>query len=98
MKRIFPRQTDDVFYLSRLLDQLLQTLTDSPLEVRIKALSFDSGIPESIFTRLRTLHAHPEDAPNITARDFYIVFSNILFRFPTVRLYESDDGSIYFTM
>ena len=98
MKKIHPRQIQDKMYLSRLLDQLLHALEESPMQVRVKALSFDSGISEAIFERLRTLHRHPEDARNIHAQDFHIVFSNVLFRYPTVKLYEQADGEVFFSM
>ena len=98
MKRIYPRQIRDVFYLSRLLNQLLSTLEGSPLHVHLQALSYDSHIPEAIFHRLKNLHEQPEDASNITAEDFHILFSNILFRYPTVRMYQLPDQGIFFKM
>lgn len=98
MKRIYPSRIQDKFYLSRLLDLLLNTLQSSPLQVELKALSYDSQIPEAIFYRLQDLHRQPEDGPNITAADFHILFANILFRYPTVRIYEQKDGSIFFEM
>jgi len=98
MRRIYPARIHDKFYLSWLLDQLLQTLETCPLQVRLKALSYDSQIPECIFRRLQTLHLNPDDAPNINAEDYHILFANILFRYPTVRLYELPDGSVFFKM
>lgn len=98
MKRLFPRRIKDKFYLSRLLELYLRTLQESPLELRLKALAYDSRIPESIFHRLASLHQNPEDAPNIHAEDYHIVFSNIMYRFPTVKLWLTDDGEIVFEM
>lgn len=98
MRRIYPHRVQDTLYLSRLLDTLLYTLETCPLQVRLRALSYDAQIPETIFRRLQTLYRHPDDAPNITARDFHILFSNILFRYPTVRLYEQEDGSFFLEM
>ncbi len=98
MKRIYPARIQDKFYLSRLLDLLLHTLEESPLRVQPRALSYDTRIPDSIFRRLQNLHRCPEDAPNITAQDYHILFANILFRYPTVRIYEQADGSIFFEM
>ncbi len=98
MKRIYPARVYDKFYLSRLLGQLIQVLETCPLEVRLKALSYDAQIPESIFHRLQNLHVNPEDADNITARDYHIVFANIFFRYPTVQLYELPDGTVFFKM
>jgi hypothetical protein len=98
MRRIYPARIHDKLYLSRLLDLLLHTLAECPLQVQRRALSYDAQIPESIFERLQYLHRHPEDAPNINAQDYHILFANILFRYPTVRLYEQADGSIFFKM
>ena len=98
LKRIYPARIQDKFYLSRLLDLLLRTLETCPLQVHLRALSYDAQIPESIFKRLQNLYRQPEDSPNITAQDYHILFSNILFRYPTIRLYEQDDGSIFFEM
>jgi hypothetical protein len=98
MKRIYPRRIEDKFFLSQLLEKYLGALADSPMQVRLKALSYDSGIPESIFQRLMRLQYEPEDAANINAEDFHIVFSNIMFRFPTVKIWEETDGTIYFEM
>lgn len=98
MKRIYPRAIQDKFYLSRLLELYLQVLEQSPLQVRLKALSYDTDIPECIFTRLKNLHRHPEDAPNIETDDYHILFSNIMFRFPTVKMYRQSNGDVFFEM
>ncbi len=98
MKRIYPARIQDKFYLSRLLELLLHTLANSPLQVQLKALSYDAQIPECIFQRLQNLHRTPDDAPNITAEDYHIVFANILFRYPTIRMFEQPDGSVFFKM
>ena len=98
MKRIYPRQIKDKFYLSRLLGQYLTTLEESPMQVRLRALAYNSQIPESIFRRLMNLHNNPEDAPNINAEDYHILFSNIMFRYPTVKMWLQDDGEVFFEM
>ncbi|MBK9338403.1 MAG: hypothetical protein IPM98_18410 [Lewinellaceae bacterium] len=98
MKRIYPARIQDKFYLSRLLNQLLETLETCPLQVHLKVLSYDAQIPECIFRRLQTLHSNPDDAANINAEDYHILFANILFRYPTVHLYELPDGSVFFKM
>lgn len=98
MKRIYPARIHDKFYLAQLLNQLLQTLEQCPLQVSLRALSYDTQIPENIFKRLQNLPEHPEDAVNITAEDYHILFANILFRYPTVRLYEGPRRTIFFKM
>ncbi|MBK8969413.1 MAG: hypothetical protein R3D58_08475 [Saprospiraceae bacterium] len=98
MKRLYPSKIQDKFYLAKILEQLIQTLENSPLQVPLKSLSFDTQIPESIFHRLQNLHNDPADAPNINAQDYHILFSNILFRYPTVRIYALPDESIFFKM
>lgn len=98
MKRLYPRQIKDKFYLSRLLEKYLITLEESPMQVRLRALAYNSKIPESIFRRLMNLHNNPEDAPNINAEDYHILFSNIMFRYPTVKMWLQDDGEVFFEM
>ncbi len=98
MKRLYPRQIQDKMFLSRLLDQYLHALTESPLQVTLRALSYDAQIPESVFRRLADLHRNTPDAVNINASDFHILFSNILFRYPTVKMWLQDDGNVYIEM
>ena len=98
MKRLYPRRIHDKFFLSRLLEQYLQVLANSPLQVPLRALAFNSQIPESVFRRLMDLHRNPADAANIDARDYHILFSNIMFRYPTVKMWLQDDGEVFFEM
>lgn len=98
MKRIYPRQIQDKFYLSRLLEKYLKALEESPMQVRIKGLAYNSKIPESIFFRLMNLHNNPKDASNIHVEDYHILFSNIMFRYPTVKIWLQDDGEVFFEM
>ncbi len=98
MKRLRPHLIQDKFYLSRLLELYITTLQESPLELRIKGLAYDTGIPESIFNRLMSLYHNPADAPNIHAADFHILFTNIMFRFPTVKMWQTKEGEIFFEM
>ena len=98
MKRLYPRQLTDKMELSRLLERYLDSLHHSPLEVKLRALAYDSGIPEAILLRLQNLHHNPADAPNIRVEDYYTVFSNLLFRYPTVRFWVMPDNTIYIEM
>jgi len=98
MKRIYPRRIQDKYYLSRLLELYLTTLEKSPMQVTLRALAYNSQIPESIFRRLMNLHRDPADAPNINAEDYHILFSNIMFRYPTVKMWLQDDGAVFFEM
>jgi len=98
MKRLRPSLINDKFYLSRLLELYITTLQESPLELRLKGLAYNTGIPESIFRRLMELYQKPEDAPNIQAEDFHILFRNIMFRFPTVKMWLADSGEVVFEM
>lgn len=98
MKRIYPRQIQDKFYLSWLLDRYLTVLQTSPLQVKIRALSWDAQIPENIFYRLMRLHQDRGDGVHINVEDFHILFSNIMFRFPTVKIWRQDDGEVFFEM
>jgi len=98
MKRLKPVEIQDTLYLSRLLELYITRLQESPLELRLKALAYDSGIPQSIFERLMALYRNPDDAPNIRAEDFHILFANIMFRFPTVKMWVQEDEEVFFEM
>ena len=98
MQRLRPHQIKDKFYLSRLLELYITTLQESPLELRLKGLAYDTGIQESIFHRLMNLYRCPEYASNINAEDYHILFANIMFRFPTVKMWLMDDGEVVFEM
>lgn len=98
MKRVYPRRIKDKFYLSALLERYILALQDSPLELRLKALAYDLRIPEAIIQRLMKLHRDPDDAPNIRAEDFHILFSNIMFRYPTVKIWIDDIGEVFFEL
>lgn len=98
MKRIYPRRIQDKFFLSQLLEQYLAALEASPMQVTLRALAYNSQIPESIFHRLVNLQHDPRDAPNINAEDYHILFSNIMFRYPTVKIWLQDDGVVFFEM
>lgn len=98
MKRLRPHLIQDKNYLSRLLELYITTLQESPLELRLKGLAYDTRIPESIFRRLMGLYRNPEDAVHVNAEDFHIVFSNIMFRFPTVKMWLTDDGAVFFEL
>lgn len=96
MKRLYPRRIHDKFLLSHLLEHYLHTISQPPLNVYLQALAYDSQIPESVFRRLTNLTKDPEDAPNLKAEDYHIVFSNIMFRYPTVKMWAASDGTVFF--
>jgi len=94
--RIYPRRISDKFALSRLLEQYLAVLAEPPLSADLHKLSYEVQIPEAILLRLAALHRHPEDAPNLTAQDFHIVFSNIMIRFTALKIWQLEDGEVFF--
>ncbi len=98
MRRLYPRHIQNTRYLSRLLEQYLQALAESPLQLQLKNLSWESQIPESIFHRLMDLQHNPADAGIIQPADFHVVFANIMFRYPTVKLWLQKDGEIFIEM
>ncbi len=93
--RIYPSRIQDKLLLSRLLEQYLQLLETSPLQVRLKALAYDACIPECIFKRMMDLQYNPTDAPNIEASDYHILFANIMFRYPTVKIWKGKQGIFF---
>ena len=96
MLRLRPSRVHDKKRLSKMLDLYLQVLQKSPLQVSLQRLGYDSGIPESILHRLSALHHLPDDDEQIRLEDYYVVFANIQFRYPTVKMYEKPDGQIFF--
>ncbi len=89
-------QIQDPHRLSRLLDALLQTLENSAFQVSLQRLSYDTHIPECVLERLRNLHRATEPASDIEPKDFHVILPHILFRYPTVRVFELPDGSFFF--
>lgn len=98
MKRLYPQRIRNKFFLSRLLELYLCQLETSDLHVSQKALAFNSDIPETIFTRMRQLYKNPSDATQIRTGDYHIVFSNIMFHYPTIKIWMMDDDSVFFEM
>ncbi len=98
MTRVYPSRIADKFVLCSLLNLYLDTIAQPPLSVTLRALSYDSDIPESIFKRLMNLNENLEDAPNIEAEDYHILFSNVMFRFPTVKIWMTPSGGYFFEM
>jgi hypothetical protein len=98
MRRLRPRSLRDKIRLSELLDLYLRTLLESPLQVTLRRLSYDTGIPERILCRLASLYFNPADETQIRLEDYYIVFANIQFRYPTVKMYECSDGAVFFKL
>lgn len=93
-RRLNPHQITDKTRLARLLDEYLNMLENSPMHVHIKSLAWELQLPETLLTRLR----NPNDTPEITAEDYHILFSNIMFRFPTVKMWQAANGEIFFEM
>ena len=94
--RIYPRRISDKFALSRLLEQYLAVLAEPPLSVDLRKLSYEVQISEEIILRLAALHRRPEDAANLCAQDFHVVFSNIMIRFTALKIWRMEDGELFF--
>lgn len=95
MRRIFPRRINDKFQLSFILEEYLNALRDSPLRVYLGTLAYETRIPETVFQRLLNLRADPLDAQHVQAEDFHILFSNVQFRYPTLKIWELENGGIF---
>jgi hypothetical protein len=98
MKRLYPRRIRNKFFLSRLLEQYLTRLETSELHISLKMLAYNSEIPEPVFNRMVQLYRNPGDAPAVQTGDYHIVFSNIMFHYPTVKIWLQEDGSVFFEM
>ena len=95
MRRFFPQQIHDKIFLSRLLEYYLVFLQESPLELRLKGLAYDTGIPIGVFERLMDVYKNPGSDVEVTIEDFHIIFRNIMFRYPSVRLWISGESEVF---
>lgn len=93
-RRFNPHQITDKNQLASLLNDYLVALENSPMRVHQQSLAWELQLPETVLTRLR----NPDDTPEITAEDYHILFSNIMFRFPTVKMWQAANGEIFFEM
>lgn len=97
MKRIYPHKIQDNCLLANILDQYLAALKESPLHVGLRELSMDTLIPESVFIRLiQEKNGEMLSDAGITPTDYHILFANLLFRYPTVKIWEQDDRQLFF--
>lgn len=98
MKRLYPRRLRNRIFLSRLLESYVQHLEQSELRVSLRMLAYNIGVSEPVLLRMTRLYRQPEEADEIVTDDFHIVFSNVMFHFPTIRIWLLDDGSLFFEM
>ena len=98
MLRLYPKTLQNRVFLSRLLEYYLVALQDSPHQLSLRNLAWDTHIPESVLLRLLNYYRTPEDETVITAEDFHIAFANIMVHYPTVRLWWDVDGQVYVSM
>lgn len=96
MRQVLPGKIQDKAVLCRLLNRYLEALETSPLGVRLHTLSHDTQIPEAVFQRLLAANAQADNDEEITTADYHILFSNLMFRFPTVRIWEDRAGEWFF--
>ena len=93
--RVYPARCRDIRQLSSLLDMVLRCLESEPLRLSRRALSYDTGIPESVWARLCAAHHYPDAAKDICPDDYNIAFANLLFRYPTLKLWMEEDGDVF---
>lgn len=95
MNRIYPAKLKDATALSKLLDTVLSALEKSPLHVNTHHLGAELHLQTEIIDLLRIYHQRPGSYPQIKANDFRILFANILFRFPTVKIWKDPKGRVF---
>lgn len=98
MRLVRPGLLSDTHVLSALLDDLLFAMATSPLHTDIGLIAFETKIPARVLKCLASLHLEPENSADINAGDFHTVFSNILCRYPTIRIWLTDDGRWFFEL
>ena len=98
MKRILLRQISDIYILSVLLDELLTAMAASPMNIHISRIVFEIKIPARVLKTLSSLHLEPENTGDICAGDFKTLIANILCRYPTIHIWQMNDGTWFFEM
>lgn len=93
MKRILLRQISDIYMLSALLNELLSVMAASPMNIHISRIAFEIKIPARVLKSLASLHLEPENAGDIYAGDFHTLMTNILCRYPTIQIWQMNDGT-----
>lgn len=98
MQRLYPKTIQNRVFLSRLLEYYLATIEDSPYELTLRNLAWDTEIPEAVWLRLMRYYRTPADAEVITAYDFHIAFANVMVHYPTVKMWWEADGNVYISV
>lgn len=93
MKRILLRQISDICILSALLNEILSTMAASPMNIHISRIAFEIKMPAPVLKTLSSLHLEPGSTGDICAGDFYTSIANILCRYPTIRIWQMNDGT-----
>jgi hypothetical protein len=97
-RRVKIRDIRDTRLLSQLLERYLAILHGAPFHISLKSLAHDTHISESIFHQLIQFQHIKHSETEINPEDFHIVFSNISFLHPTLKMWENPDGTIFFEM
>lgn len=98
MKRVYPYRISDKIFLSQLLDQYIHTLMDSPFELTLTNLAWDTHIPAPIWNRLMLYHHAAPNDTEITAQDFHIAFAHLFTHYPTVRIWLDVNQAVYISI
>jgi len=97
-QRVKIRDITDIRALSSLLERYLNMLHDAPYHLSLKSLAHDTHIKESIFQQLIQIQHLKDLDTEVTPEDFHIVFSNICYLHPTIKMWQRSDGTIFFEM
>jgi hypothetical protein len=97
-QRVNIRDITDTKALSRLLERYLNILYEAPFYTSLKTLAHDTHIKESIFQQLIQIQDFEHAGSEVTPEDFHIVFSNISYLHPTLKMWKNSDGTIFFEM
>lgn len=98
MQRLLPKTIKNPVFLSRLLEFYLYSLEQSPYQVTLKNLAWDTNIPENILRRLSRFYRTPSDSAEITAADFHIAFANIMIHYPGTKIWWDLDGQVFISV
>lgn len=97
--RFYPSQCRDVATLSLLLDQYLALIAGPPFLCSLQTLSYNAGIEAATLNNMAQAHHDLALHPTLTPQDFHLIFSHLMFRYPTVKIYQQPNSmEIFFEM
>lgn len=97
MKRVYPRHISDSNELGRLLAAYLKTLFPA-YGLDMRTLCYNARIPIHVLERLTLGSDDAGEADCISPEDYHTVFAHIMFRYPTLKIWDLGSGERFFSV